>query len=66
MISAKISNFAVRENIISTIYGDLIISIFISNLDDLNFNFDNKGIELGGKIVKIIYDNFINNKGKLN
>ena len=52
--------------IISTIYGDLIVSIFISNLDDLSFNFDNKGIELGGKIVKLVYDNFINNKGKLN
>ena len=51
--------------IISTVYGDLIISIFISNLDDLSFNFDNKGIELGGKICKLAYDNFINNKGEL-
>lgn len=51
--------------IISTKYGDYIISIFISNLDDLKFNFDNKGIELGGQISKMIYDNFIDNKGEL-
>ena len=51
--------------IISTVYGDLIISIFISNLDDLSFNFDNKGIELGGKICELAYKDFINNKGEL-
>lgn len=51
--------------IISTKYGDYIISIFISNLDDLKFNFDNKGIELGGQISKMIYENFIDNKGEL-
>lgn len=51
--------------IISTIYGDLIISIFISNLDDLSFNFDNKGIELGGKICELAYSEFIANKGEL-
>lgn len=49
--------------IISTKYGDYVISIFISNLDDLKFNFDNKGIEIGGKISKMIYENFISNKG---
>ena len=32
---------------------------------DLSFNFDNKGIELGGKICKLAYDNFIHNKGEL-
>lgn len=51
--------------IISTKYGNYIISIFISNLDDLRFNFDNKGIELGGKISQIIYKSFIDNKGVL-
>ena len=59
----KIKNARNDGGIISTIYGDLIISIFISNLDDLSFNFDNKGIELGGKICKIVYDYFIKNKG---
>lgn len=44
--------------IISTKYGDYIISIFISNLDDLQFNYDNKGIELGAKISKIIFEGF--------
>ena len=51
--------------IISTQYGDYIISIFVSNLDDLSFNFDNKGIEIGGKISKLIYDNFIENEGEI-
>ena len=51
--------------IISTQYGDYIISIFVSNLDDLSFNSDNKGIEIGGKISKLIYDNFIENEGEI-
>ena len=51
--------------IISTQYGDYIISIFVSNLDDLSFNFDNKGIEIGGKISKLIYENFIENEGEI-
>ena len=45
--------------IVSTIYGDYIISIFISNIDDLQYNYDNKGIELGAKISKIIFEYFI-------
>ncbi len=42
-----------------------IISIFISNLDDIKYNFDNKGIELGGQISELVYQNFIENKGKI-
>lgn len=49
--------------IISTIYGDYIVSIFISNIDDLRYNCDNKAIEIGAKINKQIYDEFIINKG---
>jgi beta-lactamase class A len=59
----EIKNARNDGGILSTVYGDLIISIFISNLDDLSFNYDNKGIELGGKICKIVYDDFIKNKG---
>lgn len=51
--------------IISTMYGDYIISMFISNIKDLQFNYDNEGIEFGAKICKIIFDNFIKNKGEL-
>lgn len=45
--------------IISTKDRDIIISIFITDIDDLQLNYDNKGIECGGKIVKLIYDEFI-------
>lgn len=51
--------------IISTIYGDYIISLFISGVDDLQFNYDNKAIELGGKIGSIVYKRFIDNEGEL-
>lgn len=51
--------------IISTIYGEYIISVFVSNIKDLQFNYDNEGIELGAKISKIIFDNFVKNKGVL-
>lgn len=44
--------------IVSTKYGDYIISIFISDVDDLQFNYDNKGIEVGAEISKIIFDRF--------
>lgn len=44
--------------IVSTKYGDYIISIFISDVDDLQFNYDNKGIELGAEISKIIFEGF--------
>lgn len=46
--------------IISTKYGDYIISIFISNLDDLQFNYDNKGIDVGAEIGRIIFEEFTN------
>lgn len=44
--------------IVSTRYGDYIISIFISDLDDLQFNYDNEGIELGAEISKIVFEGF--------
>ena len=42
--------------IISTKYGDYILSIFISQVDDLRFDYDNKAIELGGKIGECAYE----------
>ena len=64
-VSDEIKNIRNDGGIVSTKYGDYIISIFISNLDDLRYNFDNKGIEIGGCISKLVYDNFIENKGEL-
>lgn len=51
--------------IISTKYGNYIISIFVSDVDDLQLNYDNNGINCGSKIAKSIFDKFINNKGSL-
>lgn len=51
--------------IISTIYGDYIISIFISDIDDLTFNINNKGLDVGAKINKFVYESFTQNKGEL-
>ena len=63
----NVKNIRNDGGIISTKSGDYIISIFISNLDDLRYNFDNKGIEIGGQISKLIYDNFIkkNDEGEI-
>lgn len=61
----EMKNLRNDGGIISTKYGNYIISIFISNLDDLQFNYDNAGIELGSQIHKIIFDGFIRNKGLL-
>lgn len=47
--------------IISTIYGDLIISVFINHFEDYYFYNDNPGIILGSKIIRIIYDEFKTN-----
>lgn len=61
----KVKNIRNDGGIISTKYGDYILSIFISNLDDLRYNFDNNGIEIGGQISKLVYEYFIENKGNL-
>lgn len=61
----KVKNIRNDGGIISTKNGDYIISIFISNLDDLRYNFDNIGIEIGGQISQLIYENFTENKGKI-
>lgn len=61
----EMSNTRNDGGIVSTKYGDYIISIFISDLDDLQFNYDNAGIELGAQISKTIFDNFIENEGEL-
>lgn len=61
----KVKNVRNDGGIISTKNGDYIISIFISNLDDLRYNFDNLGIEIGGQISKLIYENVIKNNGRL-
>lgn len=61
----KVKNVRNDGGIISTKNGDYIISIFISNLDDLRYNFDNRGIEIGGQINKLIYENLTKNNGRL-
>ena len=47
--------------IISTKAGNYIISIFTSNFSDHCFYADNPATILGGKISKMVYDNFKNN-----
>lgn len=64
-IKDEMENARNDGGIISTKYGDYILSIFISNLDDIRFNSDNKGVEIGSQISKIIYEEFIENKGVL-
>ena len=64
-IKDEMKNARNDGGIISTKYGDYILSIFISNLDDIRFNSDNKGVEIGSQISKIIYEEFIDNKGVL-
>lgn len=61
----KVKNVRNDGGIISTKNGDYIISIFISNIDDLRYNFDNQGIEIGGQISKLIYENLTKNNGRL-
>ena len=62
---SKVKNIRNDGGIISTKYGDYIISIFISNLDDLRYNFDNIAHEIGGKINELVYQKIIKNNGKL-
>lgn len=52
--------------IISTKYGEYIISIFISNIDDIRYDYDNKAIECGAEIGRIAYYGFMENKGVFN
>lgn len=61
----ELKNVRNDGGIISTIYGNYIISLFISDIDDLQFNYDNKAIELGGKVSEVVYKSFIENKGEL-
>ena len=51
--------------IISTIYGDYIISVFINKFNDKYFYSDNIATIAGGEISNMIFDNFICNLGKL-
>lgn len=52
----KMPNVRNDGGIISTKFSDYIFSIFISGVDDLQFNYDNKGIEIGAMINKCIYE----------
>lgn len=56
---SEMENVRNDGGIISTKYGDYIISIFISGIDDLQNNYDNKGIELGAEISKSVFESFI-------
>lgn len=61
----EMKNLRNDGGIISTNYGDYVVAIFVSDIDDLQDNYDNAGIELGSKINKIIFDEFIKNNGSL-
>ena len=58
---ADIENCRNDGGIISTKAGNYIISIFTSNFADHCFYADNPATILGGKISKMVYDNFKNN-----
>lgn len=50
--------------IISTKYGNYIVSIFISNFSNPYFYNDNPAILVGSEISKILFESFEDNKGK--
>ena len=50
--------------IIASKFGSYIVSIFINNFNDYYWDRDNKAILAGGEIYHIIYENYLNNKGK--
>lgn len=59
----EVDNVRNDGGIISTIHGDYIISIFISGFDEMYLHYNNEAINCGSKIHKIIFDEFIKNKG---
>ena len=64
-IGTDMKNCRNDGGVIATKYGNYIISIFVSDLDDLQLNYDNKGINCGAEISKYIFNKFISNKGSL-
>lgn len=64
-IMDEMKNLRNDGGIVCTKYGSYIISIFISNIDDIQFNYDNIGIEIGGKINNVVYKYFKENEGKI-
>ncbi len=62
--SMEIVNCRNDGGIIATKYGYYVISIFINHFNDYYWNRDNEAFLSGGEIHSIIYNNFINNKGK--
>ncbi len=61
----EIDNVRNDGGIISTIYGEYIVSIFISGFDEMYFHYNNEAINCGSTIHKVIYKEFISNKGSL-
>ena len=59
----KIPNCRNDGGIISTKYGNYIVSIFIHHFKDEHWHIHNEGMQIGTKISSILYHNFINNKG---
>ena len=60
----RIGNCRNDGGIIATKFGSYIVSIFINSFNDYYWNRDNKAILAGGEIHHIIYENYLNNKGK--
>lgn len=59
-----INNCRNDGGIISTKYGEYIVSIFIRDFKDKYWHRDNKAILLGGEINHILYHNYMKNKGR--
>lgn len=46
-------------------YGEYIISIFIAGFDEMHLYYNNEATTLGSKIHNAVFNNFIENKGKI-
>ena len=53
------------SGIISTKFGNYIVSIFINNFSNHYFYCDNPAILLGARISKLLFESFEQNKGKI-
>ena len=58
---------SVRNDIgvISTTYGNLVVSVFVKNIKDPFFYDSNKGIIEGSKVIRLAYSSLIGNQGAL-
>lgn len=61
----EIENVRNDGGIISTIYGDYIIAIFIAGFDEMYLYYNNEATTLGSEIHNVIFNNFVQNEGRI-